>query len=209
MSKFIRISVITGYLGAISLLPLPIASGSSLFNSTVDQLPTEERVILRNGQPLITGENGQYTARVLLSTSADTAWSVLTDYSNTPKFMPHVVSSKVITANGNQKVIEQVDARQVFFISTRSRIRSAITETAKTRIDFQAIDGDLKSLKGYWLLEPIAPYTGAKANQILLTQVIEVQPKAGTPSGIFYGVFKDSLGEIMSAIKKETERRTQ
>ncbi|MBW4582622.1 MAG: SRPBCC family protein [Tildeniella nuda ZEHNDER 1965/U140] len=209
MLKLIHISVIAGCFGALSLLPLPLASGSSLFNSTVDQLPTEERVLLRNGQPLITGENGQYTARVLLSTSADTVWSVLTDYSNTPTFMPYVVSSKVITVNGNQKVIEQVDVRQVFFVTARSRIRSAITETAKTRIDFQAIDGDLKSLKGYWLLEPIAPYTGAKANQILLTQVIEVQPKAGTPSRIFYDVFKDSLGESMSAIKRETERRTQ
>lgn len=164
---------------------------------------------LRSGQPIITGENGKYAARVLISTSVDLAWSVLTDYTNTPRFMPHVVSSKVIMANGNQKVIEQVDARQVFFVSARSRIRSAITETAKTRIDFQAIDGDLKSLKGYWLLEPIAPYAGAKAKQILITQVIEVQPKAGTPSGIFYGIFKQSLGEIMSAIKQETERRTQ
>lgn len=126
MLKFIRISVITGCFSAISLLNTPLASGSGLFNSTVDQLPTGERVTLRNGQPIITGENGKYTARVLVSTSADTAWSVLTDYSNTPKFVPHVVSSKVITANGNQKVIEQVDARQVVFISTRSRIRSAM-----------------------------------------------------------------------------------
>ncbi len=208
MLKFIRISIMTGCFGALSLLSIPLASGSSLFNSTVDQLPVEERVTLRNGQPLITGENGQYTARVLISTSVDTAWAVLTDYSNTPKFMPHVVSSQVITAKGNQKVVEQVDVRQVFFLSARSRIRSAITETAKTRIDFQAIDGDLKSLKGYWLLEPIAPYTGAKAKQMLITQVIAVQPKVGTPSGIFYNIFKESLGEIMTAIKKETERRT-
>lgn len=209
MLKSIRISVITGCFSAVSLLTTPRTLGSSLFNSTIDQLPTEERVTLRNGQPIITGENGRYTARVLISTSVDMAWSVLTDYNNTPKFMPHVASSQVIMANGNQKVVEQVDARQVFFISTRSRIRSAITETAKTRIDFQAIKGDLKSMKGYWLLEPIAPYSGAKANQILITQVIEVQPKAGTPSGIFYGIFKESLGEIMSAIKKETERRAQ
>ena len=208
MLKFIRISAITGF-GALSLLTMPLASGSSLFNSAVDQLPTEARVALRNGQPLITGENGQYTSRVLISASIDAVWAVLTDYTNTPKFMPHVVSSKVITTNGNQKVVEQVDARQVFFLSTRSRIRSAITETAKTRIDFRAIDGDLKSLKGYWLLEPIAPYAGAKAKQILITQVIEVQPKAGTPSGIFYNIFKESLGEIMTAIKAETERRTQ
>jgi ribosome-associated toxin RatA of RatAB toxin-antitoxin module len=208
MSRLFRIIILAGYFSTVSFLTSAPPSTAGLFDSAVDQLSTGERVTLRNGQPIVTGSNGKYTAKVLISTSADIAWSVLTDYSNTPKFIPNVVSSKIITTNGNQKVIEQVDARQVFFVTARSRIRSAITETAKSRIDFQAIEGDLKSLKGYWMLEPIAPYRGAKANQILITHVVEVQPKAGIPSDIFYNVFKDSLGDMMSAIKKETERRS-
>lgn len=208
MSRLFRIIILAGYFSTVSFLTSAPPSTAGLFDSAVDQLSSGERVTLRNGQPIVTGSNGKYTAKVLISTSADIAWSVLTDYSNTPKFIPNVVSSKIITTNGNQKVIEQVDARQVFFVTARSRIRSAITETAKSRIDFQAIEGDLKSLKGYWMLEPIAPYRGAKANQILITHVVEVQPKAGIPSDIFYNVFKDSLGDMMSAIKKETERRS-
>lgn len=208
MLQFARISMISGCLSAISLTATAPASRAELFNSVVDRLPTVERVKLKNGQPVVTGNNGKYTARVLISTSSDVAWSVLTDYGNTPNFIPNVVSTKVISTNGNQKVIEQIDVRQVFLVTTRSRIRSAITETAKSRIDFRAIDGDLKSMNGYWLLEPVAPYAGAKVNQVLITQVVEAQPKSGVPSGIFYGVFKDSLGKIVSAIKKEAERRT-
>lgn len=208
MLQFARISIITGCLSAISLTAIAPASRAELFNSVIDRLPTVERVKLKNGQPVVTGNNGKYTARVLISTSSDIAWSVLTDYGNTPNFIPNVVSTKVISTNGNQKVIEQIDVRQVFLVTTRSRIRSAITETAKSRIDFRAIDGDIKSMNGYWLLEPVAPYAGAKANQVLITQVVEAQPKSGVPSGIFYGVFKDSLGKIVSAIKKEAERRT-
>lgn len=208
MLQFARISIITGCLSAISLTAIAPASRAELFNSIVDRLPVTERVKLKNGQPVVTGNNGKYTARVLISTSSDIAWSVLTDYGNAPNFIPNVVSSKVISINGNQKVIEQIDVRQVFLITTRSRIRSAITETAKSRVDFRAIDGDLKSMKGYWLLEPVAPYAGAKVNQVLVTQVVEAQPKSGVPSSIFYGVFKDSLGKIVSAIKKEAERRT-
>lgn len=93
-------------------------------------------------------------------------------------------------------MIEQIDVRQVFLVTTRSRIRSAITETAKSRVDFRAIDGDIKSMNGYWLLEPVAPDAGAKVNQVLITQVVTAQPKSGVPSGIFYGVFKDSLGKM-------------
>lgn len=208
MLQFARISIITGCLNAISLTAIAPASRAELFNSVVDRLPVVERVELKNGQPVVTGNKGKYTARVLISTSSNIAWSVLTDYSNAPNFIPNVVSSKVISTNGNQKVIEQIDVRQVLLVTTRSRIRSAITETAKSRIDFRAIDGDLKSMNGYWLIEPVAPYAGSKVNQVLITQVVEAQPKSGVPSGIFYGIFKDSLGKIVSAIKKEAERRT-
>jgi ribosome-associated toxin RatA of RatAB toxin-antitoxin module len=193
---------------SVLLISMP-AFSSGLFNSTVDQLPTEQRNLLRQGQPLITGEQGKYTARVLLNTSQDLAWDVLTDYSNIAKFMPNVVSSTVLSANGNQKVIEQVDARQVFLITVRSRIRSAITETAKSRIDFRQIEGDLKSMTGYWVVEPIAPFRGAKPNQVLITQVIEVTPQSGTPKEIFYSIFRSSLGENLSAIRREVTRRTK
>jgi ribosome-associated toxin RatA of RatAB toxin-antitoxin module len=189
------------------LLALAAPASASLFNSPVDQLPAEQRVALRKGQPLVTGDKGTYTVRLLVNASPDLAWAVLTDYGNTSRFMPNVVSSQVLSSNGNQKVIEQVDARQVFLMNIRSRIRSAVTETAKQRIDFQQIDGDLQRMKGYWQLEPVAPYRGAPANQVLITQVIEVEPKSGTPKDIFYGLFRQSLGEGMSAIAKEVSRR--
>lgn len=207
MLQFIRLALITGCLSTISLTAIAPATNAELFNSVVDRLPSAERVRLKNGQPVVTGNNGKYTARVLISTSADTAWSVLTDYRNTPNFMPNLKSSKVISTNGNQKTIEQVDVRKVLLITTRSRIVSAITETPKSRIDFRAIDGDLKSLNGYWLIQSISPYKGAIANKVLITQVVETKPRSGIPSGIFYNIFKDSLGEILTAIKKESERR--
>lgn len=208
MLKFARNFLIAGCLSTISWSATSPATNAKLFDSTVDRLPAQERVKLKSGQPVVTGNNGKYTARVLISTSTDTAWSVLTDYSNTPKFVPNVESSKVVSTNGNQKTIEQVDSRQVFLVTTRSRIVSAITETPKSRIDFRAVNGDIKELNGYWLVEPIAAYNGAKADQVLITQVVETKPKAGVPSGIFYGIFKDSLGGILTAIKKESERRT-
>lgn len=208
MLQFIRLSLITGCLSTISLIAIAPATNAELFNSVVDRLPAQERVKLKNGQAVVTGSKGKYVARVLISTSKDTAWSVLTDYTNTPKFIPNVESSKVVSTNGNQKTIEQIDSRQVFLVTTRSRIVSSITETPKSRIDFRAIDGDLKNLNGYWLVEPVAAYKGAKADKVLITQVVETKPRSGIPSGIFYSIFQESLGKILTAIKKESERRT-
>ncbi|KAF3890740.1 cyclase/dehydrase [Tolypothrix bouteillei VB521301] len=208
MWRCLQICFVTGCLSAIAAITNIPTSTAGLFDSTVDRLPTNERVALRKGESLVTGEKGKYTARVLVTTSLDTAWEVVTDYSNFAKFLPNVVSSKVISVNKNQKVIEQVDSRQVLLLRVKSRVRSAITETAKSRVDFQLVEGDLKSMKGYWLIEPIATYTGAKATQVLITQVVEAQPKSGTPAKVFYSIFKDSLSNTMGAIKQEVEKRS-
>jgi ribosome-associated toxin RatA of RatAB toxin-antitoxin module len=192
---------------AIALSPLTYAK---LFNSPVDQLPASQRVSLKNGNSLVIGEKGKYTAMVLVTASPNTAWDVLTDYVNLSKFIPNMISSQVISVNGNQKIVEQIDKRQVFITTIKSRVRLAITETAKSRIDFQTIDGDsqgMQSMVGYWKIEPIAPYSGAKSNQVLITQVVEVKPKSGTPKGIFYDVFKSSLEQTMKATRKEVTRR--
>lgn len=209
MSSRLSLYFLTGCLTLITITSTVSPGKASLFNSPVDQLPASDRSALRRGQALVTGEKGNYVARVLVKSSQDTAWNVLTDYGSISRFIPNVVSSKVLEANGNRKVIEQVDARQIFFINVRSRIRSSVIETAKSRIDFQLTDGDLQSLKGYWTVEPIAAFSGAKADQVLITQVVEAQPKSGTPKDIFYNLFKDSLGKNLSAISQEVERRSR
>ncbi|NMG22416.1 SRPBCC family protein [Brasilonema bromeliae] len=209
MSQFLRSCLFAGYFSVIATIAVTPSVYAELFNSPVDKLPVAERVKLRNGQALVTGEKGKYTAKVLVTASPDIAWEVLTDYDNFSKFLPNTVSGKVLEVNGNQKVVEQVDTRQVFLMNVQSRIRSAITETAKNRIDFRQIDGDLQSLDGYWKIEPVAPYSGAKANQVLITQVVEAQPKSGTPKKIFYNLFKDSLGDILTAVKREVDRRNR
>jgi ribosome-associated toxin RatA of RatAB toxin-antitoxin module len=202
-------------LGMMGLVLLPMAGQSEtiaperseLFNSPVDQLPVEARNTLRSGQPLVTGEQGSYKAQVLVTASTDTAWSVLTDYANLARFIPNMISSQVIKDDGNRKIVEQVDSRQVFVVNVKSRIKSSLVETPKSRIDFQLVDGDLQNLRGYWQIEPIAPYNGAKPNQVLITQVVEAKPNDGVPASIFNSMFKDSLTATLSAISQETRRR--
>ncbi len=208
------------FISTLSLLTITIAVTSSaevftiapasakLFDSPVDRLPTLQRVTLRKGQPLVTGEKGNYTARILVSTSPEEVWQVLTDYENLPKFVPNLISNKILSNNGDRKIVEQVNSQKVLFIQVKSRIRTAIAETQQNRIDFQQIDGDLQQMQGYWLIEPVAPYKGAKADKTLITQVIEAQPKKGTPKDIFYDIFQNSLGETIDAIAKEINRRT-
>lgn len=191
------------------LAALPIATQAQMFNSPVDQLPLKERVALKDKQAFVTGKDGNYVAKILVKASPDLVWSVLTDYTKFPKFLPHVVSTQILAVNGNRQIVEQIDSRQVFLFNQRSRIRTENILTGKNRIDFHLIEGDLKQLQGYWLLEPVGVYSGATSTQVLITQTIIAQPKAGTPKGIFNHILKLSLEENLQAISKEIERRTQ
>ena len=190
-----------------SLSGASLAAETGLFSSAVDQLPASSRVSLRSGNALVSGDQGRYVARVLVTATSDTAWSVLTDYNNFPKFLPNITSTKILETKGNQKVVEQVDSRQVFLFTITSRVRLAITESDRRRVDFRQVDGDLQSISGYWQIEPIAPYQGAAPNQVLITQVVEAQPKSGTPRDTFYDIFKGSLNQTMVALSREVSRR--
>jgi len=182
---------------------------AQLFNSTIDRLPVKEKVDLRNGQVVVNGKNGKYVAKILVIAPTAVVWSVLTDYQNFSKFLPNVISSQIIAANGNRQIVEQVDSRQVLFVTKRSRVRTENILTKNQRIDFNLVDGDLKQLQGYWLLEPVAQYSSTKPTQVLITQNISAQPRSGIPRGLFEQVFKDSLKDNLAAISREVKRRTQ
>ncbi|WP_017719051.1 SRPBCC family protein [Kamptonema formosum] len=205
-----RTGLIAGCLSAlagIATVPaVPVRAG--LFDGPVDRLPVEERVALRNGKTVVTGVEGNYVGKVLVAATPDVVWSVLTDYPNFPKFLPNVVSTQIVEANGNRKVVEQVSERQIFLVSVTSRVRTENTETEKQRIDFRLVDGDLKELQGFWLIEPVSEIPGKEPAQVLITQEVQAKPKGGTPEGMFYDIFKGAIEGNLKAIKKEVNKRS-
>jgi ribosome-associated toxin RatA of RatAB toxin-antitoxin module len=192
--------------GMATVPAVPVRAG--LFDGPVDRLPVEERVALRNGKTVVTGVEGNYVGKVLVTAKPDVVWSVLTDYENFPKFLPNVVSTKIVGANGNRKVVEQVSERQVFLVSVTSRVRTENTETEKQRIDFRLVDGDLKELQAFWLIEPVSEIPGREQTQVLITQEVQAKPKGGTPEGMFYDIFKGAIEGNLKAIQKEVNKRS-
>ncbi len=186
----------------------PAFADGGLFNSPVDQLPSASRTTLRSGATLVTGEKGRYVAQVLVTGNMDTAWAVLTDYDNFAKFLPNVESNKILESRKDSKIMEQVSFQQVFLFTIKSRVKLAITESNRRRVDFKLQDSDqLVAMTGYWQLEPIAAYDGAKPTQVLITQVVEAQPKSGTPKDTFYDIFKNTLSKTMTAVGREMTTR--
>jgi len=202
MSKF---STGSAVLMAIAIACFPVRA--ALFDGPVDRLPSVQRDSLRRGQTVVTGDQGKYVARVLVTASPDTVWRVLTDYANLYKFIPNMTSSRILESRGNRKVIEQVDSRQVFLVSIVSRTKLAIQETERKQIDFRLIDGDLSKMEGYWKMELVSSVPRRPPNQVLITYTVNAQPNSSTPADAFYGIFKDALNDTLQAIKKEIKNR--
>jgi ribosome-associated toxin RatA of RatAB toxin-antitoxin module len=198
-------------LGAIALIFSitfsPVAN-AKLFDGPVDKLPLEQRVALRNGDVIFLGEKGKYTCRILTNSSVENAWQVLTDYENFANFLPGVVSSALLEQKGDRKVFEQVNQVKTFVVSIEARLQIANTESYPQQIAFEAIDGDIKTLKGKWTLEPVSPYPSASANQVLLTHEVTVEPNQTLSDDIFFKIYEDRLEETVAAIKQETEKRS-
>ena len=199
-------AVVMAILIACCTPALPVRA--ALFDGAVDRLPSSvERDSLRKGQTVVTGEQGKYVARVLVTASPQIVWQTLTDYANLYKFIPNMTSSKILESRGNRKVIEQIDSRQVFLISITSRTKLAIQETAQKQIDFRLIDGDLAKMEGYWKIEPVSTAPRRPPTQVLITYTVNAQPNSSTPADAFYSIFKESLGDTLQAIKKEIKSR--
>lgn len=203
-------SLVLPILGAIAFIlaiTLTPAAHAKLFDGPVDLLPVEQRVALRKGETIFIGEKGDYTCRILTNSSVENAWQVLTDYENFAQFLPGVKSSELIEQKGDRSVVEQINKVKTLVFSIEARLQIANTESYPQQIAFEAVEGDIKSLKGKWTLEPVSPYPSAPPDQVLLTHQVVVEPNQSLSDEIFYKIYENRLEETVTAIKQETEKR--
>ena len=208
---FSRAPWLVGGLALAIALSLPTVSLSQADTpAALDaELSAAERTALGKGNIIVSAEEGQFHGWVLVKAKPGLVWEVLTDYANFKDFIPNVVSSEILENNGTQKVIEQVSVRQVFVVSVRSRIRSALTETPQQRIEFEMVEGDLKSLKGSWQMEANEAGSSESAVPVLITYTAQAQPLDSPFADSFPQVYRKALEDTLSGIRKEIQRRAE
>jgi ribosome-associated toxin RatA of RatAB toxin-antitoxin module len=179
----------------------PIPPQNPLQNPLLRALTESERASLNTGMPILSGEEGKYTVKILVNANSDRVWKVMTDYNSFPKFLPTVTAIKILENNGNQKVYEQVNTVQVLIFSQSSRVVIASTETYPSLISFQMREGDsIASLKGTWKIDSISP------TQVLLANQVTVEPGASVPRDFFFNLYGENLTKTLSALKQEMEK---
>ncbi len=152
----------------------------------------------------LTGSEGQYTAIVAVTGDIDNIWEVLTDYDNFDQYLPNVTESTVLESDGNQQVYRQVQSFPILFFASKGTVKISVTETYPTKIEFTAIEGDVKHLKGTWTIRPMTD------EQYLITHTVSVEPDLDSSNlrTVFFNIYEDSLQQTLEAIKVEVEKRS-
>lgn len=200
--RFVAIIVMT----LVVTMFVPSAT-AKLFDSPVDKLPVAQRVALKEGKVTLMGEQGEYVCRILVNSNIDNAWQVLTDYDNFETFLPAVSQSELIQSEGDRKIVEQINQVKTLMFKTSARVRLAMTESYPQQIAFDFVDGDLDSLSGTWLLEPVSPYRSAPPDTVLITHQVNVEPNQTLGKSVFYSIYENTLENTLAAIKDEIETR--
>lgn len=169
----------------------------------VQDLPTTDQNVLRQGQVVITGTSGEYMARLIVQSPPQVVWDVLTDYDNFPRFLPNVSATDILTESNQRTVVEQTNTCQVLLANIESRVCTENIESDSGKIKFRLLNGDLDQLQGFWQVLPLSDPT----DYILLQQVVTAEADIGILEGGFYSLFQETLRQNLEAIQAEINRR--
>ncbi|MGK7931771.1 MAG: SRPBCC family protein [Microcystaceae cyanobacterium] len=195
----LRIGILLFVLIAVSYPILPSFSSVPLTQS--------QRLLLKKGEVLITGQSGIYRGQVLVNSSPETIWAVLTDYDNFEQFLPYVQESKIIVDQGSNKVFEQITGLDLLLLNQTSVSQISVQETPIKRIEFTGIQGDWQSLKGEWLIIPLS--SEPSSSQFLIIHQVTIEPSSRWNRSLFFSIYPALLEETLKGIQQEVLRRSQ
>ena len=150
-----------------------------------------------------TGLSGvKVEASQVLQTDARTLWDTITDYNRLASFIPDMVSSRVISAPGAPKRVEQIADAGMFAFVMPDQVVLALEETPFSVIRFRSISGKLLSMTGEWRI------VGDKAPVTLFyrAHIVPMSPIPPLGSGYFV---EDEVRSRFEAVGRESERRTR
>ena len=129
-------------------------------------------------------------------------WRILTGYDRMAEFVPDMESSKVLSRNGGEVIIEQFGVARFLFMSRTIHLIVRAVEQPMSSIDISLISGDMKHYEARWELVPV-PETGG-------TKIIyhgKLLPNFYVPSLLGSKMVRNDIERMMNAVLARLDRR--
>jgi ribosome-associated toxin RatA of RatAB toxin-antitoxin module len=143
----------------------------------------------------------QVTARAVVHAPMELIWQTLTDYDHLSEFVPGLVSSRVVSRQGAQQVIEQKGSVRLWIFSYPVRVTVASTERPYEGIDVHLLQGSLRRLDGGYRIEPRPD----GSTELTWTGLIE--PDDPLPAFIRTPMLRRAISDQFAGMVREIERR--
>lgn len=132
------------------------------------------------------------------------AWNVLTDYERLDEFVPDLVSSKILSRDTNEAIIEQKSQTAVLFLVHTVRMVVRIEEQPYSMLNVERLSGDMRHYRARWELEPVAQ-PGDDGTRIALLGAME--PDFPLPPIVGDALIQANVKSMVEAVIREIERR--
>jgi ribosome-associated toxin RatA of RatAB toxin-antitoxin module len=144
----------------------------------------------------------QIRASMAVKADAATLWQTLTDYNRLTEFVPSLTISRVVSAPGKPKRVEQRADSGMFSFVMPDHVILAMEEAPPDRIRFRAISGSVVAMAGEWRIL-------GTTNPVRLTYRSHVIPMVPPPPLLTDGFIEDEVRKRFEAVAMEAERRAR
>jgi ribosome-associated toxin RatA of RatAB toxin-antitoxin module len=143
----------------------------------------------------------QVTARAVVHAPTELIWQTLTDYDHLSQFVPGLDSSRVVSRQGSQLIVEQKGGASWWFFYYPIQVTVAATERPYESINVHLLQGNLRRLDGEYRIGP------QPDGSTELTWQGLVEPGAPLPRFIRTAVLRRSISDQFAGMVREIERR--
>lgn len=173
----------------------PATRGFEIDGADAERLQRGEVIV--KAAPAAGETRGWVNAAVWIDAKAAAVWSVMTDCSSAPAFVPGLKRCEVLerAADGRWEVVEHEVKYSVLLPRMRYVFRA--TYRPSERIDFKHLRGDFERNEGSWELAPLAQGGGT-----LVKYSVFVEPRFYVPRWLIRRSLEDSLPQLMAALRE-------
>jgi carbon monoxide dehydrogenase subunit G len=130
-----------------------------------------------------------------------TIWSTLTDYDHLARFIPGMSSSRTVSRNGAEAVVEQKGGAGVGPFRQSFTVLLAVREELNQSISASGIGGDFRGFQSRYEIVPIGSHRARIVYQATLVPGMFVPPVVG----LF--AMRSAIGSQFDALLEEIQRR--
>ena len=168
-------------------------------STIVNDLPTDVAIQVEQ----LEERQRRVLAKILIPASLEQVWQVLTDYNTCAEFLPNLTESRRLQLSTKDIQIEQVRTKNFMGMNFSARSLFNVQEKFPHSIHYQQIEGDMKSLSGYWQLKPHNLANGQDVVELIYD--FTICPKRIFPMALVEHILSNDIPANMLAIRQRVE----